>query len=374
MFQLGVFLVFIPQLFWFANHEPGQTAGWGDLEFQRHAASDANSVRAEPVAATSQDSRPSLPQPRTLASQDTSALDGTSLRVRGVVVAVGRDVEPLRGARISIAQHGTAVGELFSDSRGRFDLSVRDVANYTLQVSKAGFAPALIEGSGLEPRDPIVISLDRGAVVTGRVTDVLGEPVLGASVRVRRTDSGARRTAVGLSEFIAPTDDQGEYRIGSLPAGRYEAFLVSSGVVSPNARLTWSMLPSPAPSPPVILDLTTGEERSVHFTYQRSSRSTQPPIRVGPRVAEAVRSRVASSRQGNDLSKALWFADWAGLKASSSERMRLADMSSAGCRRGDFASRLTPQGFCPLNTVRSMAEVPDGRSSSARTSVSSLPM
>jgi hypothetical protein len=59
MFQLGVFLVFIPQLFWFANHEPGQTAGWGDLEFQRHAASDANSVRAEPVAATSQDSRPS---------------------------------------------------------------------------------------------------------------------------------------------------------------------------------------------------------------------------------------------------------------------------------------------------------------------------
>ena len=64
------------------------------------------------------------------------------------------------------------------------------------------------------------VKLDRGAVITGRVVDEDGDPVIGAFVRaVRLSRSGLR--SQGSSGSSRPTNDLGAYRVWSLPAGDY---------------------------------------------------------------------------------------------------------------------------------------------------------
>jgi uncharacterized GH25 family protein len=63
---------------------------------------------------------------------------------------------------------------------------------------------------------PIEIRLRRGAVISGRVADDDGEPIVGARVVAEQlSGSPPTRSTVATTE----TDDRGEYRIGSLPAG-----------------------------------------------------------------------------------------------------------------------------------------------------------
>ena len=57
------------------------------------------------------------------------------------------------------------------------------------------------------------IALPRGSVITGRITDELGEPISGAQVEVQRyqyTPGGQRRLMfAGVGGCIIQTDDRG---------------------------------------------------------------------------------------------------------------------------------------------------------------------
>lgn len=80
----------------------------------------------------------------------------------------------------------------------------------------------LTEGETIEKLD---FSLVRGGVITGRVTEADGRPVIGQSVRLATAMQGNRRSVAGtifsISSWMFQTDDRGIYRIYGIPQGEY---------------------------------------------------------------------------------------------------------------------------------------------------------
>jgi hypothetical protein len=72
------------------------------------------------------------------------------------------------------------------------------------------------------------LTLARGGVITGRVTDGEGRPVIAERINLTMVDANGRPQPFNPgNRFSYETDDRGVYRIYGLPAGRY---LVSVGV------------------------------------------------------------------------------------------------------------------------------------------------
>jgi hypothetical protein len=72
-----------------------------------------------------------------------------------------------------------------------------------------------------ESRDGLDIALVRGGVITGRVTDDEGRPLMGARLRLMSVDEKGNPQGGGDYKTDWGTDDRGVYRIYGLPAGRY---------------------------------------------------------------------------------------------------------------------------------------------------------
>lgn len=132
--------------------------------------------------------------------------------------------QALRGALISVAAAGGRTGRVHSDQNGRFAVSRPRGTPIVLRVTKAGYAPRQVRLSGSDESGILEIPLVSGAAIGGVVLDDRGErvPDIRVTVRPQAEASPSGGTAV---ESSAVTDDLGEYRIGSLPAGRYEVAL-----------------------------------------------------------------------------------------------------------------------------------------------------
>jgi len=79
----------------------------------------------------------------------------------------------------------------------------------------AGFIVTVARGDVVEGID---FALEAGGVITGRVTDDGGRPVVALSVDCQRTNEQGQITGAS-SKF--PTDDRGIYRVYGLPTGKY---------------------------------------------------------------------------------------------------------------------------------------------------------
>lgn len=146
---------------------------------------------------------------------------------------------PARGITVllSSAQNGPIekpLAKATSDQDGRFHMTGVPPGQHFLQA----FAPALVAsadnftlrsgkiinitaGEALEGES---IALTRGAVITGRVTDADGEPVILEKVRLFAVSEQGRTVPSYLSygNYSAySTDDRGVYRLFGIPAGRY---------------------------------------------------------------------------------------------------------------------------------------------------------
>jgi hypothetical protein len=174
---------------------------------------------------------------------------GQAEQKQGTGVITGRVMvgdKPAQGV-VVIASPGESGPERREVARGSTDYE----GNYRLTGLAAGrysispVAPTLIGqssdspfgGSGRmvimtegETVDKIDFNMTRGGVVTGRITDAEGRPVIEERVQLTPYDNQARVRYGGLSNpFMFQTDDRGVYRIYGVPPGRYIVSVGASG-------------------------------------------------------------------------------------------------------------------------------------------------
>jgi hypothetical protein len=147
---------------------------------------------------------------------------------------------PVRRARVMLNGQALPNGRaIMTDDAGLFEFAELPAGRFTLTVSKEGFINIsygqrrpLQPGTpiSLEPRQEVLgldIRLPRGGVVSGRIFDEAGEPMVGATVRLMRYQyaQGARTLMPAGS---GRTDDRGQYRIWGLNPGDYYVSAVPS--------------------------------------------------------------------------------------------------------------------------------------------------
>jgi hypothetical protein len=130
---------------------------------------------------------------------------------------------------------GNTPARAYADAQGNYVLTSVPEGSYRLMASYPGYVSAG-DMNGFNSGIPIIIEegetignmdfeLKRGGVITGRITDAGGRPVIGMNVLLSRIDEQGRETGgyfPNLYPQMLQTDDRGEYRIYGVPAGRYK--------------------------------------------------------------------------------------------------------------------------------------------------------
>lgn len=140
----------------------------------------------------------------------------------------------------------TATLKAMTDSDGNYKFEDLPPGKYIL----APYAPALVSDAidsgsevtvtGGETTEGVNFSLSAGGVITGKITDSDGRPVIGEKISLKAVNSNtnpaaaansvtAMMNSLGGGGRMYATDDRGVYRIFGLHAGRY---LVSAGADS----------------------------------------------------------------------------------------------------------------------------------------------
>ncbi|HKQ61753.1 MAG TPA: carboxypeptidase regulatory-like domain-containing protein, partial [Candidatus Polarisedimenticolaceae bacterium] len=172
----------------------------------------------------------------TLALRPAAAIEGQVVDAEGRPVAgaeVQLAVKPTPGTmRIEIGR-ATVAPRAQTTAAGRFRLSSVDPQpSWIARVRAAGFAPASVDVTGLEPRRTktgVRITLTQGKTLTGKVADADGRPIREAEVTARAAQSerrmGPMRLGDGSSggpEFRVMTDDGGGFALHGMPAGSFD--------------------------------------------------------------------------------------------------------------------------------------------------------
>lgn len=143
---------------------------------------------------------------------------GTALILRGQVVSASDGVV-LRRARVIVTGRIDAYPPVFTDDLGRFSVEASGGGPFTITIGKGGYAFARTTLRREEAAVPLTVRLPGGATVAGRVALESGGAAVGSVVSARLLDS----ELPGFPAlFSTTTDDLGAYRLGGLPAGRFE--------------------------------------------------------------------------------------------------------------------------------------------------------
>jgi protocatechuate 3,4-dioxygenase beta subunit len=165
---------------------------------------------------------PSQPRP-------TQQATGTA-RINGRVVHAETGIA-VRMATVTLISPDTAARTTAADADGRFEFPDLPAGRYTIRVVKAGFVTGTF-GQSASNSSAIVLQdaqryeqgdvrLSPGGVITGRVVDALGDPVVEASVNAFRAEyiqPGIRRLSAGRG---VQTNDLGDFRVYGLAPGKY---------------------------------------------------------------------------------------------------------------------------------------------------------
>lgn len=142
------------------------------------------------------------------------------------------DGQPLEGANVNINSIGGSGSswvsgwrQMQTDDEGNFVADGLAPAPYSVSANSTAY---VMPEQPLEPKyhrlgDVVTFTLVKGGVITGRITNALGEPIIAATIRVERIADLEGRKTSGEWWYGQPrkTDDRGVYRVYGLAAGRY---------------------------------------------------------------------------------------------------------------------------------------------------------
>jgi protocatechuate 3,4-dioxygenase beta subunit len=187
---------------------------------------------------------PAIPRPAP-ARESAADKKGTAIIKGHVRTSDGRQLRRaqvlVRGAALSSPRDASTGLE------GEYEIGELPAGRYTITVTRSGFLPVQYgqrrsgeQGKPLEVAegatlDAVDFSLERAAVISGRVTDEAGEPVGNAAIYSMRSQyyRGRRQLVPILGGGIhATTDDSGMYRLPSVAPGEY--------VILASFRETWT--------------------------------------------------------------------------------------------------------------------------------------
>jgi protocatechuate 3,4-dioxygenase beta subunit len=162
--------------------------------------------------------------PNTTATPATGSITGRVLSAE-----TGR---PLKRAQVTVSGAGRGGRTTITDDQGVYSVTALSAASYTITASKNGYVDAIFgQRHPLQAGTPLQLDnnqqannvdlrLIRGGVITGRVLDEDGEPLMRAVVSIQRYQymQGSRQLSPAGAD---QTDDRGVYRVFGLPPGDY---------------------------------------------------------------------------------------------------------------------------------------------------------
>jgi len=173
------------------------------------------------------------PSPQVRDASAPIALNGTGV-IAGRVTNRDNESVPVRRAFVSLMTSGVVRRQVVTDDDGRFWFGNLPAGRYTIRFNKVAYAGTLYgarfaRGEGT----PIVLvdgqritdltqTMVRSNVVTGRVVDEGGSPIVGASVTVyERLMVAGKPTFRQSGAGGATTDDRGVYRFYGFEPGNF---------------------------------------------------------------------------------------------------------------------------------------------------------
>lgn len=188
---------------------------------------------------------------------------------------IGDDGQPMAGVQIVARRIGykrASGNSASSDEDGNFKLTGLSPGAYTLWA----IAPAYVvagDSSWSEIHrigENVTINMVKGGVITGRVTDETGEPLVGVRViadRVSDLETNTMISRIGMpGNMGGVTDDRGVYRIYGLQPGVYVVGIRAGDYHSPDAiqiiRDAPTYYPSATRDTAAEVDVRSGEEVS----------------------------------------------------------------------------------------------------------------
>jgi hypothetical protein len=147
---------------------------------------------------------------------------------------LGEDGEPLAGVPVYASLKSYSPGfratqhMAVADDDGGFRINGLDPGIYSLSTFVPGYVPEVDPVTGraggeYKPGDTATVRLVKGGVITGAITDAVGQPVVALGVRAFRVRDLDGRPATPYSTYtgVGKTDDRGIYRIYGLMPGAY---------------------------------------------------------------------------------------------------------------------------------------------------------
>ncbi|HEY7184783.1 MAG TPA: carboxypeptidase-like regulatory domain-containing protein, partial [Blastocatellia bacterium] len=137
---------------------------------------------------------------------------------------------PVPGAPIFIIKAGVKIASglqtASADDEGNFNATGLGPGSYMFSINVPGYVVALTDSESdyHRPGENVTINLVKGGVITGRVTDSYGEPMVGVRVQVVKVREleGGRKYSGGIQVPNGRlTDDRGVYRLYGLEPGIY---------------------------------------------------------------------------------------------------------------------------------------------------------
>lgn len=249
-------------------------------------------------------------------SQSTKSTAPGSGAITGLVL--DDNGQPVVGAQIILDKIGVRNLMQFinTDDAGRFKTSGLAPGLYAMEIHWPGY---VLSPDGTQPGihragEHLTVNLIKGGVITGRVTDTTGEPIVSATVIAHRThDLEGRKT--GRDSEWQRTDDRGVYRLYGLEPGRYVVRVdAGSGVYAGDSETveeTPTYYPSSARDAAVDITVRAGEEVGGIDIQRRSERGhTITGIVSGDPAVEGVTVKLLSANSGS-IEKTSVLSKWA---------------------------------------------------------------
>jgi hypothetical protein len=149
--------------------------------------------------------------------------------ISGRVVA--DDGQPMGGAQVVAMGVGKSPLTIASqmtncDADGNFKVTGLSLGAYSLLARSPGYVSVQDQSHNYRIGENVTIRMTRGGVITGRVIDEFGEPMVGVRVsadRIRDSEGMPDKSAMRMNDMYSTrmTDDRGVYRIYGLEAGAY---------------------------------------------------------------------------------------------------------------------------------------------------------